>query len=101
MAKNSDNHKNQFSPEGADAVQAYYENLSEDIGENIEFDPIAWCVEWTEFNSLVEAYREHYGDDTDLPEEQRRTQNDQIREFFEDNTTLIELENGNVLLSEF
>ena len=49
--KQSDNYSKNFTLEGARALQAYYDELSEDIGENIEFDPIAWCCEF--FSTIV------------------------------------------------
>lgn len=52
--KNSGSYSNNFSVQGAKALQAYLDELSEDIGENIEFDPIAWCVEYTEFKDIEE-----------------------------------------------
>ena len=36
--RNSGSYSNNFSVQGAKALQAYLEELSEDIGENIEFD---------------------------------------------------------------
>lgn len=91
--KKSDGYRNNFSFEGANAVQAYYEELSEDIGDNIEFDPIAWCTEFSEYDSLAEAYKELRSDYTYVEGE--------AREYFEYNTTLIELDNGHVVVQEF
>lgn len=62
-------------------------------GENIEFDPIAWCCEFSEYDSLAEAYKEKRYDYTYVE--------DEAREYFEDNTTLIELDNGHVIIGEF
>lgn len=90
-----------FSYEAAKALHNYYEQLSDDLGEDIEFDAIAWCCEWSEYDSVKEAYKEHYGDDSDLPRSQRRTQKAQQLEYFEDNTQVIELDNGHVLIQEF
>ena len=50
--KRSDNYKNNFSFEGANALQEYLEELSDDLGENIEFDPIAWCCEYSEYEDI-------------------------------------------------
>lgn len=97
----SGSYKSNFSFEGAKAVFNYFDGLSDDMGEPIEFDPIAWCVEFTEYVSVGQAYREHYGDDSDLPEEQRRTQRAQQLEYFTNNTTVIELDNGRIILGEF
>lgn len=99
--RNSDSYSKNFSFEGANAVQDYYDQLSDDLGEDIEFDPIAWCCEWAEYDSVKEAYKELHGDESDLPREQRRTQKAQQLEWFEDNTTVIELDNGHVLIQEF
>lgn len=99
--KKSDNYSTSFSLEGAKAVQAYMDELSEETDQPMEFDPIAWCVEFTEYDSVEEAYREHYGDDSDLPEEQRRTTREQQLEYFQDNTTVMELDNGHIIVGEF
>lgn len=90
--KNSGSYSNNFSLQGAKALQAYLEELSEDIGENIEFDPIAWCVEYSEYKNLAEAYKELRFDYTYVE--------DEAREYFQDNTTLIEF-NGGVIVQDF
>ena len=59
--KQSDNYKNSFSLEGARALQEHLEDYSNDFGENIEFDPIAWCCEYSEYENWQEAYK-RYGD---------------------------------------
>jgi len=43
-----------FTYEGLQAIFAYLEDFSEDIGEDIEFDPIAICCEYTEYENLQE-----------------------------------------------
>ncbi len=50
----SDTYKNNFSYEGANAVQDYMRQLSEETGEDMEFDPIAWCCEFSEYEDLKE-----------------------------------------------
>ena len=47
-----------FSPKAARNLFYWYEDLSEGIGENIEFDPIAICVEWSEYENHKEALEE-------------------------------------------
>lgn len=37
---------------GAVALQKYIEELSYEIGEPIEFDPIAWCCEFSEYTDF-------------------------------------------------
>lgn len=41
------------------ALYEYYEEYSESIGENIEFDPIAICCEWTEYEGLYHVLKAH------------------------------------------
>lgn len=85
----SDNYKNNFSYEGAKAVQEYFEQLSDDTGENIEFDPVAWCCECSEYEDVTEAYKDFEGYGVD-PEDYPKWQ-DQLQ-YFEDNTQVVSVE---------
>ncbi len=58
---NSDSRKDQFSWEGLGALFDYIEDYEDSTGEQIEFDPIALCVEYTEYENLEEL-RGQYGD---------------------------------------
>lgn len=89
----SDNYRDQFSLEGAKALFNYFDELSDELGEDIEFDPIAWLCYFTEYNSLAEAYKELRYDYSYVEGE--------AREYFNDNATLIELGNGHVLIGAF
>ena len=91
--KKSDDYSKNFTLDGAKALQAYYDELSEELGENIEFDPIAWCCEFSEYDSLAEAYKELRYDYTFVQGE--------ALDNFNDNTTIIELDNGGVLIGNF
>ena len=82
-----------FTYDATEALYNYYEDLSDDMGEPIEFDPIAIRCEWTEYDTLAEAYEELRYDYTYVEGE--------AREYFNDNTQIIELDNGHVLVSEF
>jgi hypothetical protein len=42
--------ENQFSFDGLKTLFRYLDDLSEDCGENIEFDPIGFCCEFSEYN---------------------------------------------------
>ncbi len=39
---------------GLDALYEYFDALEDDIGEQIQFDPIAICCEYSEYDSLEE-----------------------------------------------
>jgi hypothetical protein len=43
-----------WTPQGARALAEYMEQLSEDIGEPIEFDRVAWRCDFTEYSDLEE-----------------------------------------------
>lgn len=49
----SDSYKRSY--ESAQAIFNYMEQLSDDIGENIDFDPIAWHCAFTEYENLDEV----------------------------------------------
>jgi hypothetical protein len=48
----SDTYKNNFSFEGKRALFDYLEEYSEEVGGDIELDPIALCCDYTEYDSL-------------------------------------------------
>ena len=56
---------NNFSYDGTKALFDYLEELELDLGEEIEFDPIAICCEWSEYKAL-DAYNEQNNSDYDF-----------------------------------
>ena len=48
----SDTYKNNFSYEGLKSLYNYLVDLEEDTGDNIEFDPVAICCEYSEYKNL-------------------------------------------------
>lgn len=93
--RNSDNYKNNFTMQGAKALQGYLEELSDDIGENIDFDPVAWCCEYSEYTpqELTLAVHEEHGQEGKLTYPQ-------ILDWYRDNTTVIEFDGG-VIIQDF
>ena len=69
----------QFSYEGLDALFDYFEMLEEDTDQQIEFDVIAICCEYSEYDSLKE-FQNDYGDEYESLED------------IENTTTLIKIE---------
>ncbi len=61
-----------FSDEGLEALYDYLEELSESIGEPIEFDPIAFCCEYCEYDSL-EDLQQDYTDIMDMEDLESHT----------------------------
>ena len=75
----------QFTYEAKRALFDYLEELGEDIGEEIDLDVIALCCEWHE-ETLEDVL--HYYDLESLEE-------------LEENTTVLELPNGNILYQPY
>lgn len=48
-----------FSVSALYALFEYFENLSEEMGEDIEFDPIAICCEYSEYHSVKELFEDY------------------------------------------
>ena len=76
----------QFSDYALEALYTYLDDLSHDIGEAIELDVIAICCDFAEYNSRAEALKE-YGMAT--------------LEDLQDNTTVLELPNGGLVIQQF
>ena len=54
--------KENFSYDGLLSLFEYFEQLEDDIGEQIEFDPIAICCEYSEYENLAD-FQNDYGDE--------------------------------------
>ena len=80
----SDTYKRNFSYEGLNSLFDYFEELEEDMGKEIEFDPVAICCEYSEYENLEEIKKtynciENYED-------------------LENNTSIIKIENTDRLI---
>lgn len=85
--KNSSGYQNNFSLEGSKAVFNYFDQLSDELGENIDFDPIAWCCEFSEYENLNEV-KENYTNIETISD-------------LQDRTTVLELEGGGLVIADF
>ena len=52
--RSNDNYRNNFSYDGLGALFDYIEELENGIGEDIEFDPVGLCCEYSEYDSFEE-----------------------------------------------
>jgi len=80
-----------FSYTGLRALYDYFTELEEDCGIEIEFDVIAICCEYSEYESIEEA-REYYNLDMGNDEE--------ILDHFRDHTQVIKF-NGGLILADY
>ena len=55
----SDTYKNNFSYEGLNSLFDYFEQLEEDMDNQIDFDPVAICCDYSEYENLKEI-KENY-----------------------------------------
>ena len=77
-----------FSYEGLEALFDYLSNLEIDTGEEIEFDPIAFCCDFTEYESL-QQFQAVYDNTFETMED------------IENQTTVIPIENGGFIIQTF
>lgn len=78
----------------------YLEELEDDCGFEIEFDPIAFCCDYAEYPSLYEWAKDYGCDDlnADIAEcDDEDDADDIIRDYIQDRGTLIEFEAYRVL----
>jgi len=86
--KQSDTRKNQFSYEGLQALFEYFEELEDSTGETIDFDMIAICCEFTEYDNLKQ-YNDEYGKECE-----------EIDEILED-TELIKIDDERFIIQQY
>jgi len=88
----------QFSVPGLVTLVDYYEQLSDDTGEPIELDVVAWCVEWWELDG--EELNREYGyimEEAGIDEWDTRELVKELR----NHTTILGTGEGTYLVQEF
>ena len=78
--------RDNFTYEGAKALQEYLEQLAEDMGEPIEYVPVAFCCDYAEYKNL---------DDFNKSDGYEYATLDDLR----DNTAVIEFDGGIIVAS--
>jgi hypothetical protein len=91
--KKSDTYKDNFSYDGLKALYDYLEQLEEDTGKPIEFDMVALCCDYTEYEN-IEAISLQYDAMADMDEKE-------ARRYLEDRTTVIDCDNGHIIIQNF
>jgi hypothetical protein len=95
-----------FSYEGLDALFEYFEELEEMGVDEFEFDPIAICCEFSEYDSAIEIASQYFdfegmhfdeeGNETETVEEVE----EKALEFLREHTLVIEFQ-GRVIIQDF
>ena len=103
----SDTYRNNFSYEGKRALYDYLIQYCEDCGENIELDTIALCCEYSEYDDAIEGASNYfafegmtYGKDGEELETREEVE-EKAHKFLEDNTMVIDCENGHIIIQDF
>tara|TARA_R110001583_G_scaffold3781_1_gene23076 strand:- start:213 stop:512 length:300 start_codon:yes stop_codon:yes gene_type:complete len=73
------NRPNNFSYAGRQALFEYLEEYEDSTGEQIEFDPIALCCEYTEYDNIAEFHLDY--DAEDYPDKDAIMDYTQVIEF--------------------
>lgn len=83
--------KDTFSYKGKRALFDYLESVEADTDDKIELDIIALCCDFVEYDSVIEAASEYA---------QFEVENEAMS-FLQDNTTVIEVDGGGVIIQNF
>ena len=60
--RSSEQYRRTFSYEGLSALFDYLEEMEESTGEELEFDPVALCCEYEEYDTFEEFQEEYNGE---------------------------------------
>jgi hypothetical protein len=90
--------KDQFSSEALEAIFEYMEEYSDSTGENVEFDIVGICCEWTEmpWQEVVQSYG------LDLSHcETDDERIDAVEEYLQDETQSVRLSDDSFVFVQF
>ena len=90
--------KDQFSYEALGAIFDYLEEYSDSTGENVEFDIVAICCDWSEmtWQEIAQSYDVDLSQCTDDDE-----RIDVVKDFLSEETQFVELSDGNFVFIQF
>ena len=92
--------KDNFSYEGLNALYDYIEQYEEDCNTEVEMDVIAFCCEFSEYESAIECI-DVCGYDCNLSDcEDTEEKEETALEYLRDNTQVIEF-NGGIIIQDF
>lgn len=87
-----------FSREGLRALFEHLGELEREMQDEVEFDPIAICCDWTEYASALEAAEGYDFEAEDSEDEKADKAEEQALTFLCDETTVLQLSNGGVVV---
>ena len=83
--------RDNFSYEGAKALMDYLDNLADECDMSIEYDPIAFCCDFSEYADYEDIYNQYDNLFTDVKE---------CEEKLHEHTTVIEF-NAGIIIQDF
>lgn len=89
-----------FSYDGLSALYDNFEEFENDTGENVSFDPIAICCEFSEYESALEAARQ-YTSESAWAAMTHENANESALNWLYDHTHVIQLDNGAVIIQDW
>lgn len=92
-----DSRKDQFSYDALKAIFEWYEELEEGTNEEMEFDPIAICCEWSEYESALECIEDCGYSHKPEGETGEEKEADALQ-WLQDQTTVLEHSSGIVIV---
>jgi len=90
-----------FSCEALVALFDFLDKKEEDLGEEQELDVIAICSEWTEYGSVIVAAEAYGFKAKDAEDERADKSEDDALWFLRDETTVLELKSGSVVVLNY
>lgn len=93
---------NQFSREALADLFEHLGELEREMQDEMEFDPISICCDWTEYASALEAAEGYGFERKETDDDERADRNEEAAlAFLADQTTVLELGSGGVVVLNF
>ena len=89
----------QFSVPALRALFEYYEEIDREAQDEMEFDAIAICCDWTEYASATEAAEAYGWESEESDDEKNDTSEREALQYLHDETTVLELSSGLLVLN--
>ena len=90
---------NSFSRPALFALFDYYGEIEREAKDEIEFDPVSICCDWTEYESASEAAEAYGWESEEADDEKNDTSEREALQYLHDETTVLELEKGYLVLN--
>lgn len=90
---------NSFSRPALFALFDYYGEIDREAGDEIEFDPVSICCDWTEYSCATEAAEAYGWESGEADDEKNDTSEREALQYLHDETTVLELSSGFVVLN--